>query len=365
MEELAASLDALEHFRGSARPQPQFGTDRELGRQAWDDSWWAIGWLIARVETSRDAAAKALWLTAAQPDAPSMDLPNGDLASLAERYNRARAVMEARLRAAAELLAPPQRRRRFPALLRRVPPALAVGALAALVVLTFSTAALLQLGYLNAFTSNASAVASQREGAVLGGAASAVPSSSPVSTPAPFAPQAVIASLDFDELRIGLLAGASDEIGSVTGAAEVVAFPSPFDRSIRIPGDGSHRFCVPFAELNDGGISLEMDLYAETALAAGRLRLSTAPTSTRATVVTVPLELLSSLRPESWHRLRAVWLPRQPVAISIGEAAQGQFHNLTLPLSHDARAIPGTVCVAVSGMAMDAELLIDNLRVQQ
>lgn len=365
LEESAASIEALEQFEWAAALAPRSDTDREAARRAWDDAWWSIGWLIARVETSRDAAAKAIWRTSAQPGAPSAEDLNGALAALDRRYGRARAVTEARLHVAAESLAPTRRRQWLPAPLRRVAPAVTVGVLTGVAALTFSMAALLQLGYLNAFTSNASAVASQREGAVLGGGASAVPSSSADSTPAPFAPQAVIARFDFDELRIGLLAGASDEIDSVTGAAEVVAFPSPFDRSIRVLGNGSHRFCVPSAELDEGGISFEMDLYAKAAFTAGRLRLSFAPTSTGATVVSVPLQRLRSLRPEAWHHLRALSMPRQPVAISIGETAQGQPHRLTVPLVHDARAVPGTVCIAVSGMAQDAELLIDNLQVQQ
>ena len=79
----------------------------------------------------------------------------------------------------------------------------------------------------------------------------------------------------------------------------------------------------------------------------------------------MPLELVGNLRLEAWHRLRAVWTPQQPVAIEIGEAAEGQLHSLSAtPVDHS-RAIPGTVCVAVSGLSEEAELLIDNLRVQQ
>lgn len=349
LEELAASLEALEQFEEPARPVPKSDTDREIGRQAWDAAWWAVGWLIARVETSRDAAAKALWRTPTQPD--------GRLAALEERYGRARSLVEGRLRAAGETM--------LQAPLRQASSAVTVGALTAVVLLTFSTAAMLQLGYLNPFAVNRSAAASQPEGAVLGGAASPTPSIAAASTPTTVARQAVIALLDFDELRIGQLAGPSDEIGSVTGAAEVVAFPSPFDRSIRVHGDGPHRFCMPTAELDDGALSFDMDLYTKAASASGRLRLSIAPTGSSATIVSVPLELLGSLRLEAWHRLHAAWTPGQPVAIAIGEAAQGQLHRLTVAPVRDGHADPGAVCVAVSGMANDAELLIDNLRVQQ
>jgi hypothetical protein len=41
------------------------------------------------------------------------------------------------------------------------------------------------------------------------------------------------------------------------------------------------------------------------------------------------------------------------------------MHTVNLPPAHDARAVAGSICVAVSGMAPDAVLLLNTLRVEQ
>ncbi|HYN64352.1 MAG TPA: hypothetical protein VES36_07085, partial [Candidatus Limnocylindrales bacterium] len=226
----------------------------------------------------------------------------------------------------------------------------------------FGTAALLQLGYLNPFAPNGDSVASHPDAAVLGGAAGPGPSAA--STPGPRAPGAVIARIDFDELRIGPLAGASDDVGPVAGGPEVVAFPSPFDRSIRVVGDGSHRFCIPVANFVGGRVSFDIDVYATTPTASGRLKLSMAPSDAGPTVASVPLDLLGGLRLEAWHHLSAVWTPGQPVAITIDPAAE-QMQTVNLPPAGDAQVAAGAACVAVSGMAKESVLHLDNLWVEQ
>jgi hypothetical protein len=371
--ELAASIGALGQLKDAIERVPQWEANREIRRRAWDDAWSTTGWLIARAETSRDAAAKALWRGPAQPVPPTTQDLNGQLLSLEEQYARTRATVEARLMAAAQSLAPDHPQKPVPARRRRLDSAILAGALGAVAVLAFGAAALLQLGYLDPFVSSRTAAATDPEGAVLGGgggpvqssAPASTPASTPVSTQAPFEPQAVVARLDFDQLRIGSLAGASDEIALVAGRADVVAFPSPFDRSIRAAGEGTHRFCVPNSTLVGGAIALEVDLYAETLINSGRLLLSMAPPAAAATAASVPLGLLGDLPSEAWHHLRAVLTPSQPVEIAIGDMAQGQVQTQILSPARDTRAVAGSVCIAVSGMPTDGVLLLDNLEVQQ
>jgi hypothetical protein len=354
LSELARSIETLEQPNLVAGPLARTESDLKVRRAQWDDTWWAIGWLVARVETNRDAAAKAIWRIPASESA----LSNGDLsdqlASLDERYVRVRARIEAAMLAAGESS---QDGRRMRVDRTRV----AVGAFAAVAVVLV---AVIQPWNLSVFT-NGSATASRPEGAVLGGAAGPSQSNGGAPTPLPDTPQAVIATVDFDELRIGQLAGATQEIGSVKGGAEVIPFPSPFDRSIRVVGDGSHTFCVPVAKLRDGAIAVAMDVYFETPIASGRLTLSVTPPGFDPKAVRVPLRQLRGLKAEAWHRLRAIWTPGRPVAIAIGDPSAGPLETMD-PLPADVgHSEAGSVCVAVSDMANDAVLLLDNLQVQR
>ncbi|MEP6468330.1 MAG: hypothetical protein ABJC24_01010, partial [Chloroflexota bacterium] len=338
LAELAASLDAVEHVDGLTGLTLQTRDDREVGRTAWDDAWLAMGWLIVRADSSRDVAAKALRNVPAYPGPSTTEDLAGQLTGLDEQYGRARATIEARMVAAGKSLARRERRRPFPGPRRRLEPTvIGIGVLGAVGVLAFAAAALLQLGYLDPFASNRDAVASHPDGDVLGGGGGPGPSHSPGSDAAPPDPDAVIARLDFDELRVGQLAAASKDIGPVVGDPEVVAFPSPFDRSIRVDGDAPHRFCMPIANLGDGPVSFEIDLYAETPITSGRLKLSVAPSGVGPTSASVPLKLLDGLTLQAWHRLRAAWTPRQRVAI--GDAGLGHMQTTTVPAAHDARAV--------------------------
>jgi hypothetical protein len=366
LAELTASLIAIERVDDSVTHAAHTEADRENGARSWEDAWWGLGWLIARVETSRDAAAKALRGVAGKAGESTTAGLTSQLASLDNRYSGARAMIEARLVAAGRSLARRDRRGPLMALNRRVEPAMiGVGALVVVGVLAFGSAALLQLGYLDPFAVNADAVASQPDQAVLGGAGGPRQSSSATSTAAPREPRALIARANFDELRIGELAGASEEITAVVGGPQVVAFPSPFDRSIRVAGEGSHRFCMPVPDLVDGGIALQLNLYRETSTESGRLTLSGAPSGSGSTAATIPLRLLDGLTLQAWHRLRAVWTPGQPITVAIGDAPPGSMQTVNLPTAHDARAVTGAICVAVSGMTPDSVLLLDTLRVEQ
>lgn len=381
LSEMAASLEALEHLHDLAGLAPNADNDYASSRQAWDEAWWNTGWLIVRAETSRDAAAKALFRSSVPPGSPAVPNLDSQLRSLEEHYERARAVIEARLATAGDSLVPqhswrvsfpvPSLRLRWPAPImfpRGVPTGVGAGALGVIAALVFGAAVLSQLGYLNPFA-NRNIVAGDPEGAVLGGGGgpvqSTAPPSSPTATPVPFEPQAVVARLDFDEVRIGPLGGTTAGISSVVGHAEVVPFPSSFDRSIRAGGIGPHRFCMPVSTLDDGGIAFAMDVYAEDPIDSGRLVLSMAPPAAATTAASVPLELLDDLPLEAWHHLSAVWTPSQPVAIAMGDVADGNMRTLTLPTTGDAPAVAGAVCIEVSGMHADAVLLLDNLEVKQ
>jgi hypothetical protein len=117
--------------------------------------------------------------------------------------------------------------------------------------------------------------------------------------------------------------------------------------------------------LDDGRVSFEVDLYAETSNDSGRLKLSVAPRGSGPTAANVPLHLLDGLKLEVWHRLRAVWTPQQPVAVALSDAPLEPIPTVSLPPAGDHLAVAGEVCVGVSEMAPDAVLLLDNLQVEQ
>jgi hypothetical protein len=376
LAELAASVEAVEHVGSFLGPEP--GPENgELERRAWDDAWWATGWLIARAETSRDAAAKALWHVAAEPDTAASDELTGELVALLEEYRGVRSVMEERLATAAGRItgrpAPVPMVERA----RRLRPALVgAGAIAAVVVLALGAAALTGAG-LPGPGSSGGVAATDGNGGILGGAGgpggSRAPAATPVAvvtpepTPLPTQPPppAVLASVSFDELRIGMLEGATDRIGPVTGRPEVVAFPTPFDRSVRLAGSQPQRFCVPLEPLDADAISVAVDLYSDESLRSGRLELSMSPSGADPSTANVPLELLGGMAAGEWHLLVVAWAPGEQANVAIGDPAREEVRTLSLPLAANPVGADGAVCVTTAGMASGAELLLDNLRVEQ
>jgi hypothetical protein len=189
-------------------------------------------------------------------------------------------------------------------------------------------------------------------------------------TPAPSAssePEApsVRASFDFDMLRVGALQGASDAIADIVGVNEVVPFPSPFDRSVRMVGSGTHQFCVSIPGLDSREVSVAVDLYAGS-LPFGALELAAVPSNGPATATGIPPELVTSLLPGRWYHLGARWQPGTPGTIEIRDGQGGEFvSDLALVSELPPVATFEVVCLSASGMSPDGELLLDNLRVEQ
>jgi hypothetical protein len=194
------------------------------------------------------------------------------------------------------------------------------------------------------------------------------PEVSPAS-PVPGGPEAlgpsIRAELDFDTLRVGALQGASDAIADIVGVNEVVPFPSPFDRSVRMVGSGTHQFCVSIPGLHSREVSVAVDLYAGS-LPFGALELAAVPSNGPATATGIPPELLTSLLPGRWYHLGARWQPGTPGTIEIRD---GQGSELSSELALVSELAPvatfEVVCLSASGMASDGELMLDNLRVEQ
>jgi DNA-binding CsgD family transcriptional regulator len=278
-----------------------------------------------------------------------------------DAYREARAAIEARLVAAGRPLRDAERRPPQPLGGPRL--AVATAVFVAVLTVTTAVAGVAILGGALGRPVGASQSAVEPTGGVLGtGAGPSIPASSPAAS----RPLALAAMLDFNILRIGTLEGASTAIEAVTGAAEVVPFPSPFDRSVRLTGSGLDGFCLADAQLGSGRVSVAMDLYVKAAVAAGSLELILTPRTGNVTAASIPLNLLGRLPPEDWYHLRATWGPGTAVAIDVSDEEQGRLLSETLPTVTvtQGRGRRG-LCLAATGMGSDAQLLLDNVRVEQ
>jgi hypothetical protein len=335
-----------------------------LADTSWGEAWDAASWLIARSDTSRDAVARALWPPPDDPARDTFEQFRDELADLMKAYLAARASVEQRLTATGHALRGPAPVKEAGAsrLWRRLPrvPAL-LGAVAAVFVI---------VGGLALFGGRVPEMdilggqAPGPTGATAGGPQASAAAPSPDGGSAPAAP-AFHANLDFNMLRVGALDGASEAITSPVGLNEVVPFPSPFDRSIRMSGSGSHRFCVSLPDLRAGGVSVSLDLYAES-LPFGVVEIEAVPSDGPATTTRIPEELTASLVPGRWYQLAAQWQPDGAGTIVISDGLAAELIGDLAPASLATSA--GTdegLCLSASGIASDGELMLDNLRVEQ
>jgi hypothetical protein len=277
-------------------------------------------------------------------------------------YREARLAIEQRLVVAGRPLRDAERRPPQPVRGPRL--AVATALFVALLTVTTAVAGVAILGGALGRPSDVSQGPVERTGGVLG--AGTGPSISPPSAAAS-RPRALVAMLDFNILRIGTLEGASSAIDAVTGDAEVVPFPSPFNRSIRLAGSGPDGFCIADDGFGSGGISVAMDLYVSAAVASGSLELILSPRTGDVTAASIPLTLFGTLPPEHWYHLSADWGPGTTVAIDVSEEERGRLLSETLPPAVTAIQGPGSrgLCLAASGMSSGAQLLLDNVQVEQ
>ena len=380
---------------------------------SWSEAKDAASWLIARADTSRDAVARALWPPLSDRARDRFEQFREELADLMKAYFAARASVEQRLMAAGQpsvatvpstgtggllrgwravslvpaLMGSLMARSlvqgwravsQVPALMgslaarwlrawRRVPvpPAALLGGVAAVLVIAAGVAILGGRG---------------PEMAILGGEGSpdqtsgtdggAVETQVPAATPAPDGMSepptpSVRASLDFDTLRVGALQGASDSITDIAGVPEVAPFPSPFDRSVRMVGSGTHQFCISIAGLEPREVLVAVDLFAGS-LPFGAFDLTAIPSDGSITATGLPPELVANLLPRRWYHLSARWQPGLPGVVEVRDDQGGELTGQLAPASPAAPAATRSgVCFSASGMSPDGELMLDNLRVEQ
>ena len=367
LADLSKSVDGLKQIAMvlDARTADGIG----LSSRTWDDAWEAAAWLITRAGTSRDAVARAL-----DPPPPGRARArfkhfHAELGDLWEAYLAVRASVELRLSVSGEPRGAAASMKATGWLLSsrgwlrgwRAAPLLS-SLLGAVLVVAGGLAAVggaPEMGILGGQGSP------EQTGAPGGGAGVPEASAAGSDGASELPTLSVHASLDFDLLRVGELQGASDAITEVVGVAEVVPFPSPFDRSVRMMGSEAHRFCVSVPGLEAREVSVSVDLYARS-LPFGSFVLGAVPEDGPATTTGIPSELTASLLPGRWYHLDAQWQAGMPVTIEIRDVEGGELLSGEVPASIQAPGAPHEgLCLSASGMAFDGELMLDNLRVEQ
>jgi hypothetical protein len=341
---------------------------------SWEDVWWDAGWLMLRIESYRGVATEAvLGASFSEPArARISDVTligrGGRFPALATElrgqldvYQEARAAIEKRLVAAGRPLRDSERRPPQP--LRGPRLAVATAVFIAVLTVTTGVAGVAILGGALEQPSGVGQNPAERTGGVLGKRAE--PSTPPPSAGVPHEP-ALVALVDFNVLRIGSLAGAGGDIAGVTGNAEVVPFPSPFDRSVRLTGPEPDGFCVAGDQLSGGSVSVAIDIYAKAAFATGSLDLILTPRTGQVTAARIPLNLLGSLPPEHWYHLLATWGPGTTIAVDVSEGEHGRLLSETLSSGATTDVSGGRgLCLAASGMSTGTQVLLDNVQVEQ
>ena len=174
-------------------------------------------------------------------------------------------------------------------------------------------------------------------------------------------PPASAMSVTFDVETMGALGPGAAGVARVLGAPEVVALPTPFDRSLRLgaPGDG---LCLTGPPGGRPARAVTFDLYAGAQPAAD-LRL--VPVDRPDQGVTLALAEIPGLGPDAWYRVRVEWRgQRGAIHLDIrardgGEAIESAELK---PSSALDRGRTGSVCVEAARISDATAVHVDNVR---
>lgn len=214
-------------------------------------------------------------------------------------------------------------------------------------------------------------LARDSDGISAGGNGASLTPSLTASTRASPSDSAIVASaspsilIAVDLHRIGPLDPDELPIMRVSGAPEVVAFPTAFDRSIRLSGTASW-FCAQAAPPTEGGVrSAAFDLHLGQAGSGGSLSVSLG-TSADAPPngLRLDLALLEGLDHEAWYRLTVIATDGRAARIEIAQlGTDGPVNAYELDVDATVPTSPGEVCVHASLDQPASALFIDNLRI--
>lgn len=339
--------------------------DLDPALNAWEDAWLATGMLMTRVDSDRDAVAKQL----REPSPASrtgVREVDAELRRLLVAYEGQSRSVARRLAATGQELShhPAAREatgRSTTAERRRTRVGVTVVVVALLVLgAGVATAALDRLGR------SAPNETSAPGGVGRDGQGAAPSASGPMNPTVGAAWPRVESGLAFDLLTVGPIQ-ADPALVAVEGSPEVAAFPSPFDRSLRLSGTEPEGVCLAAAGLRPAPASVALDLYIPDPVTSGLLRVSFAPVAAQPAALELALAELGGLRPERWYRLDVSWDGEQSAVLEAREPDEerailsGRLSRLT----DRAPSVREAFCLGASGMAPESSLLIDNVKVEQ
>lgn len=166
----------------------------------------------------------------------------------------------------------------------------------------------------------------------------------------------------FDLQRMGPLVAAQLPGSRLIGAPEVVAIPSPFDRSLRLAGAATG-ICLE----GRGSSGIAFDLFRDDAGSGGLLRVGLESSGDRrAMALIVELDSLARLPRGSWYRIHVV--PDGAAGRAVVTDPESGREVLAMELGTDTAGVSpadGETCLQAALATTDASLLADNLRVDR
>jgi hypothetical protein len=357
-----AARRALAQLSNAVLALERLGSHHRLSHRTtigeWEDAWWEAARLLLNAESSADVAIDKV--RAARTGSRAGLTLVAELDGLMDASGKARNFLGTRLVATGRPLRQEVRHPLQP--LRGTRLAVATGLFVAVLTVTTVMAGASIWGTSLRETPGGASEPGQRAGGVLGTRQAQETPAPPVVARVP----TVVAMLDFNILRIGSLQGASTDVADVVGHADVVSFPSPFDRSVRFSRAGPDGFCLADTYLGQGGVSVTLDLYALSPITRGSLELVATAPDGFVTVASIPERVLRRLIAERWYQVSAEWTPGTREVIKVSQRGLGTLFLDSLDLAAgSASSDPHSLCLRASGMSSNAQLLLDNLRVEQ
>lgn len=350
----AELTEVEEHAAASAA-----AADRDRAVDAWEDAWLEAGTLSARVDSAGGAVVKRVAEPAAAPggrsDEPRRQLRRLMQASAARREAAVRALAQAGTRIASRF---EERIRPRPG----APPAptprsRAIPRMAAIVVIVLLAAVgVAAIGELQRLDTEAGATPGPERSPLAGGASDPSPTVAEVQT---------VAETAFDLRVLGPLT-VEPPIVRVDGSAEVAAFPTSFDRSLRLTGPGLAGLCVDGNTVRDAPVSVAFDLMQPSGATPPSVLLTFAPGQTRESFE-VGQELLSELQPGEWFGLEMTWEQDGSARAEVQprDGGDGVVESRLQAAPEPVTVDDGAICIWLLASSAEQSIFMDNLVINQ
>jgi hypothetical protein len=321
----------------------------------WIEAWTVAGLLDARIQSARDAMAKRIWNPPAGARVAAIEVD-----TTIQRLLVSRDAALARVKDRLQVSRKPRRRwagRPLPNISRRW----VAGTILAVAVLGAGIVGVASGAWTHAISSLSSPAAVGRNPPL----SSAAVSPPPVQASARASPSAALVSGEwtFDELRMGALH--DQPHATADGAGEVVAFPTAFDRSVRLPAGVEPALCLGPSGLVGSSGALSLDLHVGRDIPAPvELRVGLAISPETSLAFTIGLEDVADGVEEMWLRVRLTWSESREIVMDVARRDGGESAQRTIVAASPVAPADAALCLWRRGDVEAGEVLIDNVRIQ-